>query len=108
MNLIKITPSSTASFDVDLQDTRYTLTFIYNARLGIWTINLLLAGVALATGQAAVMGVQLFRGYADPRIPTGLYLAPLDDSTEDADYAGLGSRVVLMEIFPEDGINVPV
>jgi hypothetical protein len=108
MNQIKITPGATASFDIDLQGARYTFTFVYNARMGVWFIKLALAGVVLVPSQAAVMGVMLFRGYADPRIPTGLYLAPLDDSTEDATYNELGARVVLMEITAEDGINVPI
>lgn len=108
MNLLKITPGSTATFDIDLQGARYSFTFVYNSRLGIWSVSLALAGAKLVTGQAAVMGVQLFRGYADPRIPTGLYFAPLDESTEDADYNGLGSRVVLVEIEAGDAINVPI
>lgn len=108
MNLIKITPGSTSSFDIDLQGARYTFTFLYNPRIGVWSIDLALAGEALIDGALAVMGVQLFRGQADKRIPTSLYLAPLDNSTEDATYSELGARVVLVEIEPGDDINVPV
>lgn len=107
MNLIKITPGTTTTFDVDIQGRRYTFSFAYNPRIGLWGITLALAGVNLVVGQAAVMGVELFRGHANPLIPTNLYLAPLDDSTEDATYNELGDRVVLVEIEPEDGVNVP-
>lgn len=106
MNLINITPAATASFDIDLQGRRYTFTFVYNSRLGIWAVTLALASIVLVTGQMAVMGVELFRGHANPLIPRGLYLAPLDQSTEDADYDGLGSRVVLVEMEVGDGLNV--
>lgn len=106
MNLINITPATTSSFDIDLQGRRYTFTFTYNARLGVWEIMLALASTVLVTGQMAVMGVELFRGHANPLIPRGLYLAPLDQSTEDADYDDLGSRVVLVEMEAGDGLNV--
>ncbi len=106
MNLIKITPKTTATFDIDLNAVRYTFVFVYNPKVGIWKINLLQAGVSLVTGQAAVMGVELFQGHANPLIPRNLYLAPVDRSLEDAKYAELGDRVVLVEILPEDGINV--
>lgn len=106
MNLIKITPGSTATFDIDLQGRRYTFTFLYNPRISVWSINLALAGVPLVTGQLAVMGIELFRGRAKPLIPRGIYLAPLDDSTLDATYSELGARVVMVEIEAEDGLNV--
>lgn len=106
MNLIKITPGSTATFDMDLQGRRYTFTFLYNPRTAVWSINLALAGVSLVKGQLAVMGVELFRGRANPLIPRGLYLAPLDGSTLDATYEELGARVVMVEIEVEDGLNV--
>lgn len=106
MNLINITPAATASFDIDLQGRRYTFTFVYNSRLGIWAITLALASTVLVTGQLALMGVELFRGHANPLIPRGLYFAPLGQSTEDADYAELGARVVLVEIETGDGLNV--
>lgn len=106
MNVIPITPNATTTFEVDLQNRRYTFAFYYNPRAEIWTVNLSLAGVALVTGQAAVMGVELFRGHANPLIPPALYLAPVDDTTEDAKYAELGSRVVMVEIEVGDGLNV--
>lgn len=106
MNLIKITPGKTATFDTDLNDIRYTFVFLYNPKVGIWSINLLQAGVPLVTGQAAVMGVELFQGHANPLIPRNLYLAPVDRNLNDATYMELGDRVVLVEILPEDGINV--
>lgn len=106
MNLIKITPGSTATFDIDLQARRYTFTFVYNPRLGLWSVDLYLASQPLVVGQLCVMGVELFRGHANPLIPRGLYFAPLDESTEDATYDELGARVVLVEIEAGDGINV--
>lgn len=108
MNLINITPGSSASFEVDLQGARYTFSFQYNPRLGFWTVDLSLAGVDLVKGQVAAMGVMLFRGYADPRVPVNLYFAPLDDSSLDAEYSDLGARVVLVEIEAGDNLNVPV
>lgn len=106
MNLINITPAATASFDVDVQTRRYNFTFVYNSRLGLWAITLALGGVELVTGQLALMGAELFRGHANPLIPRGLYLIPLDQSTEDATYTELGARVVLVEIEVGDGLNV--
>lgn len=106
MNLINITPSTTSSFDIDLQGRRYTFTFTYNSRLGVWEIMLSLASTVLVTGQLALMGAELFRGHANPLIPRGLYLAPLDKNTEDASYDELGARVVLVEIETGDGLNV--
>ena len=106
MNLIKITPGTTATFDVDLQGRRYTFTFVYNPRLGLWSVDLYLASQPLVIGQMCLMGVEMFRGQANPLIPAGLYFAPLDGNTEDAEYADLGARVVLVEIEEGDGINV--
>jgi hypothetical protein len=106
MNLIKITPGAPATFDVDLSGRRYTLTFVFNSRIGYWTVDLDLAGVSLVTGQACVMGVELFRGHADPRIPRALYFAPIDSNTEDAGFSELGARVILVEIQKEDGLDV--
>lgn len=106
MNLINITPGVSNTFDIDLGRTRYTLTFVYNPRIEMWTVTLSQAGVVLVRGQAAVMGCELFRGHANPLIPEGLYLVPLDPSTLDATYAELGARVQLVQLFPEDAINV--
>lgn len=106
MNLIRITPGTTSTFDVDIDKVRYTLLFVYNPRTELWSVTLSQAGVVLVRGQAAVMGVELFRGHANPLIPRGLYFAPLGDNTLDATYEELGDRVVLVQIFAEDGINV--
>lgn len=106
MNQIKITPGSTATFDVDLQNRRYTFKFLYNPRLQLWSVNLYLAGQPLVLGQLCVMGVELFRGLAEPLVPKGLYFAPLDESTEDATYNELGARVILVELEEGDGIDV--
>lgn len=106
MNLIRITPGASSTFDVDIDDVRYTFTFVYNPRIELWTVTLAQAGIVLVKGQAAVMGIELFRGHANPLIPQGLYFAPLDDSTLDATYDELGNRVVLVQIVAEDGINV--
>lgn len=105
MNQIRITPGSTATFDIDLQGRRYTFKFLYNPRLQLWSVNLYLAGAPLVLGQLCVMGVELFRGLADPLVPRGLYFAPLDKSTEDATYDELGARVILVELEEGDGIN---
>lgn len=106
MNLIKITPGVPATFDVDLSGRRYTFTFVFNQRIGYWTVDLSLAGVVLFTGQVCVMGAELFRGRADPLLPRGLYFAPSGENTEDAGFSELGARVILVEMQEEDGLNV--
>lgn len=106
MNLIPITPATTSTFDIDLNGVRYTFLFVYNPRIELWSVTLSQAGVVLVRGQAAVMGCELFRGHANPLIPPNLYLAPLDQSKLDAVYTDLGARVALVQLFPEDGINV--
>lgn len=102
MNLINITPGAATQFDVDLAGRRYTLRFTYNARGAYWTVDLSLGSVALVTGMAAVMGVELFRGHADPLIPRALFLVPLDKDTTDADYDELGDRVKLIQLETTD------
>lgn len=106
MNLIKITPGVPATFDVDLSGRRYTLTFVFNQRLGYWTVDLSLAGAVLFAGQACLMGAELFRGRADPLLPRGLYFAPASENTADAGFSELGARVILVEMQAEDGLDV--
>lgn len=104
---VPVTINSNSMFDFDLDGKRYTLRHTFNARLGLWSLDLYLRGEVLVLGAAAVMGVELFHGNALPDVPQGLYLVPLDRSTEDAGFGDLGSRVKLMRITAEDGLNVP-
>lgn len=104
---VPITVRSNSMFDFDLLGKRYTLRHTFNPRLGLWSLDLYLRGTLLMAGAAAVMGVELFRGSALPDVPAGLYLIPIDRSTEDAGFDDLGSRVKLMRITAEDGLNVP-
>lgn len=106
MNLIKITPGTPATFDIDLSGRRYTFTFVFNQRIGYWTVDLSLAGSVLFTGQTCLMGAELFRGRADPLLPRGLYFAPSSEDTTDAGFSELGARVLLMEMQKEDGLDV--
>lgn len=107
MKTIPLTPSQPSTFDADISGKRYTFRFTYNSRLGLWSIDLSLAGVRLVGGAAAVIGAELFQGNALPDLPRGLYMVPQDQSTADALYADLGGRVKLMQITAEDGLNVP-
>lgn len=104
---IPLTPRSSNIFDFDLEGNRYTLRHTFNSRLGLWSLDLSLRGKTLVFGAMGVMGIELFRGFAIPDVPTGLYLIPVDRSTEDPGFNDLGTRVLLMQIEEEDGINVP-
>lgn len=107
MKEFRLTPSQSSSFESDVDGVRYGFRFTYNSRLPLWTVDLSLNGAPLVTGAAAVIGCQLFQGDGLSNVPRGLYMLPLDQSTEDALYSELGVRVQLVQITEEDGLNVP-
>lgn len=104
---IPLTASQNSNFEADVDGKRYTFRFTYNARVGVWSVNLALGGTELVNGALAVIGCELFQGGAYPDLPRGLYMVPQDQSTEDATYDELGGRVKLFRITEEDGLNVP-
>ena len=107
MKTIELTPNQNSKFDVDVDGLRYTMEFKYNSRNPAWGVKLSLGGATLLDGVPAVIGVMLFQGHAVPNLPQNLYMVPVDDSNADADFAGLGVRVKLVQIEEGDDINVP-
>ena len=107
MREIPLTPSQNGSFDIDIENRRYTLVFRYVSRPGIesWSMDLSLGGVVLLTGVPAVIGVELFQGHAIPDIPRGLVMVPIDERQDDASFDELGTRVKLVLIEEGDGID---
>jgi len=107
MKTIELTPDQNSTFDVDVGGKRYNMRFKYNSRNPNWSIDLSLAGVRLLSGVAAVIGVELFQGDANPDVPRNLFMVSVDSSTKDADFDELGVRVKMIEIEPGDDVNVP-
>lgn len=106
MREIPLTPSQNSSFEVDIPDTRYSLSLRYNPRIPCWHASLSLAGTVLLSGVPLVAGVELFQGHAIPNIPTNLFMIPVDESSADAGFDELGVRVKLVLVEEGDNINV--
>lgn len=107
MKTIELTPNQNSTFDTDIGGKRYTFIFTYNGRTPAWIVELSLGGVTLLSGVSAVIGVELFQGDANLDVPRNLFIIPIDESSKDANFSGLGVRVKFVEIEPEDDINVP-
>ena len=82
----------------ELDGREYQFTLDWNERNEHWTLGAYLPdGTRLAVGRKVVIGVPLFRGEIDKRLPPGLLIAvDASESGTESDVDELGSRVLLM------------
>lgn len=88
------------AFDVELDESTFTLSFEWNDRDAGWYMSILTSeGVPLLSGRRIVVGYPLISIHRDPRLPAGTLVA-IDTSSkgEDPGLADLGDRVKLLYV----------
>lgn len=88
------------SFDVDLDNLKFTFAFEWNDRDSGWYFSITDANAnALLSGRRVVIGVPLIGIYRDTRLPPGELVA-IDTSSQDqeAGLTDLGERVKMIYV----------
>lgn len=106
MKTIPLTPDQNSSFDVDVDNKRYSIVLKFNSRSSVWIASLSLGGTLLLSGVPLVAGVELFQGHALGTEPSNLFMIPVADPAVDATFSTLGVDVKFVIIEEGDGIDV--
>lgn len=101
MSLFKIPVDSLRpnySFKIDLEGVTYTLSFRYNTRDIIWTMDIAdEGGTIILSGIPLVLGTILLERFPNSNIPPGdLFVLNLEDENAEATRDNFGTDVLLM------------
>lgn len=99
MKEIPLTPRQSSTFSIVLPvveggERQYQLTFKYNRRMQLWTVDVEYLNEPLMLGVALVGGKIMFSGYAVEGMPAQTLVLDLSNRAEDAVFNTLGVEVV--------------
>ena len=103
MRIIPVTPERNATFTIVLPTTdnderQFRLTFIYNSRVQLWTVDLIYDTKPLLLGVALVGGKVLFNGYGLEFFPQSTITLDLTGAAEDAIFQTLGTQILYVQL----------
>ena len=91
------------SFRIELDSIVYIMNIRYNTHMNRWILDLKDSSDApIIMGLPLLLGTQLLKRYADPRLPPGdLFMYNLEDETADGGIDDLGTNLLMM--YMENG-----